>query len=374
MTPAMKILMTTDTIGGVWTFTVDLVKALKPFHLEILLASLGYPPSTSQKEQLNKIPYVELRSRSCKLEWMDNPWEDIEKGKSWIIELANDFKPDIVHLNSYTFNPDLFNAPSLVTGHSCVSSWWQSVKEESLPGSWRPYFETVKNTLQSAAIVTAPSKYMLDFLLKLYGPLKKAKVIYNAGHPDFFWSDQEKRNIIFSMGRIWDEAKNMKLLIEAARSINSPVIIAGDKNKKNQDNLPNNILFTGQLSKKSIASWLAKAAVFVMPSLYEPFGLAALEAAYSNCALLLSDIPSLREIWEDSALFFNPRNAGDLSNKLLQLTSNDYLRKQFSSKALSRSKQFRPDRMANQYYSLYSDLLKTTGMTKLNIRNIYVAK
>ena len=49
--------------------------------------------------------------------------------------------------------------------------------------------------------------------------------------------------------------------------------------------------------------WLAARPVFVSAALYEPFGLAVLEAAQAGCALVLSDIPTFRELWDGAALF-----------------------------------------------------------------------
>lgn len=360
----MKILMTTDTIGGVWTFTIDLIKALRCYNVKVLLASLGSSPSTHQEEEVREIPYVEFVSSCFKLEWMEDPWKDIELAKLWITALADNFNPDVIHLNSYTFNPTIFKAPSIITGHSCVASWWRAVKSERLPLSWNKYYRLVQEALQSADLVTAPSGYMMKSLIYFYGPLKKNEVVYNAGDPDSFSSNQEKEMMVFSMGRLWDDAKNMKLLIESAASLDLKVIIAGHNNI-DPKTISEKILFTGQLCKKEVSSWLAKASVFVLPSLYEPFGLSALEAAYSGCALILSDISSLREIWGDAALYFNPRSSFDLTNKINYLVNNDELRKQLASKATNQSKQYYPKHMANMYYKLYNDLLKTTGITNL---------
>jgi glycosyltransferase involved in cell wall biosynthesis len=126
-----------------------------------------------------------------------------------------------------------------------------------------------------------------------------------------------------------------------------------------------NVLFPGQLCREEVSSWLAKSSIFVLPSLYEPFGLSALEAAYSACALVLSDIPSLREIWGDSALFFNPRNSQDLSDEINLLLTNDSLRKQFALKAIHKSRQYNLSNMVSQYFTLYNNLLKTSEIANL---------
>ena len=53
----------------------------------------------------------------------------------------------------------------------------------------------------------------------------------------------------------------------------------------------------GKLPAAEMKLWFAHAAIYCLPARYEPFGLSVLEAGLSGCALVLGDIPSLREIW-----------------------------------------------------------------------------
>ena len=65
-----------------------------------------------------------------------------------------------------------------------------------------------------------------------------------------------------------------------------------------------------------MAGQYASAAVFVSPALYEPFGLAVLEAAHAGCALVLSDIPTFRELWDCAAVFVDPHDATRIAELL----------------------------------------------------------
>ncbi len=65
-------------------------------------------------------------------------------------------------------------------------------------------------------------------------------------------------------------------------------------------------VFLGELSPAALAKKLAQAAIYAAPARYEPFGLGILEAALAGCALVLSDLPSLRENWSGAALFLPP--------------------------------------------------------------------
>ena len=71
------------------------------------------------------------------------------------------------------------------------------------------------------------------------------------------------------------------------------------------------LLFRGELNEAELRHLYTRASIFVGTSRYEPFGLSPLEAALSRCALLLNDIPSFREIWGESACYFQTNDAGD---------------------------------------------------------------
>jgi glycosyltransferase involved in cell wall biosynthesis len=83
---------------------------------------------------------------------------------------------------------------------------------------------------------------------------------------------------------------------------------------------------------------MAKAGIFVSPSIYEPFGLAALEAATSGTPLVLADIPTYRELWDGAALFFEARDAHGLAGCIARLAGDDELRRQLGRHAADRAR------------------------------------
>jgi glycosyltransferase involved in cell wall biosynthesis len=99
-----------------------------------------------------------------------------------------------------------------------------------------------------------------------------------------------------------------------------------------------------------------RAAVFVACPLYEPFGLSALEAAASGCALVLSDIPTLRELWDGAALFADPRAPEQFRNALQQVCRDDSLRASLQRAAAHRSRRYSLSGMTDGYCDLYREL------------------
>jgi glycosyltransferase involved in cell wall biosynthesis len=102
---------------------------------------------------------------------------------------------------------------------------------------------------------------------------------------------------------------------------------------------------------------MARASIFVSPARYEPFGLAVLEAALAGDALVLGDIDSLREIWEDAAIFVEPEDRRQLVWTLNRLIADDRRREVMALRARARALQFDPRRMAAQYLHAYEELI-----------------
>src|ERR1051326_4379380 len=121
-----KVLMTADTIGGVWTFAVELARELEQRGIEVILATLGQKPTSTQIEEIQTLANVQIIPSDYKLEWMQEPWKDIEESCRWIRQLETRYLPDVVHLNSYGHGSVAWNAPMVVTAHSCVVSWWNA--------------------------------------------------------------------------------------------------------------------------------------------------------------------------------------------------------------------------------------------------------
>ena len=143
---------------------------------------------------------------------------------------------------------------------------------------------------------------MLDALRSTYNlPLARSEVI-----PNFTYSrpEQKGKEHFIGGGRFPVPAKNLMLLDAIATRLAWPVYVAGTLEGPEGDReTPLHVKTIGHLSRPDMAERFAKAAIFAHPARYEPFGLAVLEAAASGCALVLSDIPPLRELWGESAIF-----------------------------------------------------------------------
>jgi glycosyltransferase involved in cell wall biosynthesis len=353
----MRVLMTADTLGGVWTYALELIRACGD-QAEFVLATMGAPLTTAQRAEAAAQPNLTVYEGAYQLEWMDAPWEDVERAGEWLLSLEREYRPDIVHLNGYAHGALAWQAPVLIVGHSCVLSWWAAVKGEPAPERYADYQRQVTNGLQGATAVVAPTNAMLRALEQHYGALPTALVIPN-GRAQTANMPAAKEHLILAAGRLWDEAKNIPALTQAAARVSWPVFIAGENIHPATGALTElkNVQQLGRLSSRDLASWMSHASIFALPARYEPFGLTPLEAALAGCALVLGDIPSLREVWGDAALYVPPDSTQILIRVLNYLIDFPSFCQVMAARALDRAHIYAPDLFATRYLELYQQLI-----------------
>jgi glycosyltransferase involved in cell wall biosynthesis len=165
------------------------------------------------------------------------------------------------------------------------------------------------------------------------------------------------------VGRLWDQGKNAACIVKAAEMLPDMEFVligptTGPDGNYLQVTPPPNVSFPGKLPPSKVRKILSNAAIYVGPSLYEPFGLSPLEAATASCALVMSDIPSFREIWEDAALYFPPDKPETLAERLQFLADKPDQVCRHATMARFRAFTFyTAERMAEQYYELYKTLM-----------------
>jgi glycogen synthase len=361
MAASMKLLMTVDAVGGVWSYALELARALAPSGVEIVLATMGPLPSAAQREEAARCGNVRLETSEYRLEWMQNPWTDLERAGDWLLTLEQREQPDLVHLNGYIHAALPWRAPVCVVAHSCSCSWWRAVKHEPAPESWDRYRTAVRRGLDAATVVIAPTRAMLAALTTEYGHVGNPRVIYNARDASHF-PVLEKERFVLSAGRMWDEAKNLSALEYVAPSIEWPVYVAGERSLNGFGTVePTYCCSLGALDHGELARWMGHASIYALPARYEPFGLSALEAAFAGCALVLGNIPSLRELWRDAALFVDPDDHEQLAHTLQRLIADGERRRTVARRCRARAFAFGAGEMASAYLHAYESALIAAG-------------
>jgi len=355
-----RILMTTDTVGGVWTFSVTLARALGAAGYHVLVVTLGPGPTPAQRAMISGYPGLSLMETDLQLEWQDPAGANVSHARAVLGEIAHRFAPDIVHLNGFREATFEWEVPTLVVAHSCVNSWAAACGETGCFAGreWTVYTSAVRAGLAAADVWVAPTSAFRDQLARQYGLSANSRVIWNGvdgvGRPS-----EPKLPVILSAGRLWDKAKNVSAIASVASRIDWPVRIAGPCGVEGSGfpSTADGCEFLGEMPHEALLAEMKMASIFVSPAIYEPFGLSVLEAASAGCALLLSDIPTFRELWDGAALFFDPREPAAIERCLRSLSKDELLRTRLQRAASERARRYPLRNTVNAYRSLYETLL-----------------
>jgi glycogen synthase len=352
-----RVLMTADTVGGVWTYACELAQALAPHGVDVTLAAMGGPMSAAQVRRAAAIRNLDVVERSCALEWMPEPWRDVDAAGDWLLELAERLRPDVVHVNGYAHAALPFRTPVVVVAHSCVWTWTRAVHGRDPGPEWSEYRRRVVAGLAAADLVIAPTRALLTAVLDAYDLQLHTRVIPNACAAAG-WRPGNKARIVLSAGRLWDEAKGLADLQACARQVQWPIAVAGPTVAPG-GSAPvstRGVCLLGELAPRQLAAWMARAAIYALPARYEPFGLSAVEAALSGCALVLGDIPTLREVWGDTAVYVPPGDPPALGFALTAMARNPVGLGLYGARARARALASTPAQMALAYQASYAEL------------------
>jgi glycogen(starch) synthase len=358
-----RVLMTADAVGGVWNLSLDLAAGLRAHRIDVVLAVLGPAPTVGQRRAAARRG-IRLEEAPFSLEWMSEPWKDIEAAGKWLMRLEDQLGCDLVHLNGYSYARFPFRTPKLVVGHSCVLSWWRAVRGDRPPPEWHTYHRQVTAGLTGAQHVVAPSAWMASELRRIYATPTEVSVIHN-GRSSRRFAPRQKRAFILASGRLWDEAKNLRALSRVSGAVPWPVIIAGPLSMSGQDGAAREqaaadyggVQLMGAVNQAELARLYGAAPIYAHPARYEPFGLSVLEAALSGCALVLGDIPSLRELWNGAAVFVDPSDDAALARALTSVANRPHERNFLALEARRRARSYSRDRMIGAYARLYARML-----------------
>jgi glycosyltransferase involved in cell wall biosynthesis len=349
----LRVLMTTDTVGGVWTYAATLASALARLDIDVLLVTIG-PPTRPDQRTMIAHPHIQLIDSGLDLEWQDPAGDDEPRARAVLGNIDACICPDIVHLNGFREARYDWSAPTLVVAHSCVNSWAHTCDDTGWlqQPEWRRYTEAVSQGLDRARLWVAPTLAFRDEVVRIYRPVGSGVVIHNGVAP-VRQPQSGKQQFILAAGRMRDAAKNLAAVSEAAEGLPWPVCVAGEADASPDRPTAHNLVRLGVLPHAGLTTRMQRAGIFVSPALYEPFGLAVLEAAAAGCALVLSDIPSFRELWDGAARFVAPNDTAALHHVLGELCRDRPQRLALQDAARMRAQNYALAGTAAAYADLY---------------------
>lgn len=119
------------------------------------------------------------------------------------------------------------------------------------------------------------------------------------------------------------------------------------------------VKFLTGVTSEELPQFYKNASCFVLPSLYEGFGLPILEAMQNGCPVITSNVSSMPEAAGDAALYVNPESAEDVSKKISQVLSDDKLRNEMIKKGFEQVKKFSWEKTARETLKVLEEVAKT---------------
>jgi glycosyltransferase involved in cell wall biosynthesis len=349
-----RLILVTDAVGGVWAYSLELARALKPLGIDAVLAIAGPTPTGAQREAAAGIRLIDT---GLPLEWLASSADDVLRASEELARIAAAEGADVVQTSSASLLAGAsFDCATVAVQHSCVATWWSAVKRTPLPDEFEWRRDLVAQGLAKADAIVAPTRAFAAMTERAYELDRSVLAVHNGR------TEQPRRalpqgDFVFAPGRLWDEGKNVRTLDRAAARIDAPFQAAGATFGPNGASITlEHLVAVGSLSDAKLAGMLAARPIFASAALYEPFGLSALEAAQAGCALVLSDIVTHRELWDGAAIFVEARDDAAFAAAIGELLDDRGKRNELGRQARERARRYKPERMARAMTEIYASV------------------
>jgi len=238
-----------------------------------------------------------------------------------------------------------------------------------------------KYSAKQAKKIFTISNFSRDDIIKTYGKNPKDVVTTYLGIKQLSGVEHQKLSMeelkkkfgidsgyILFVGTL-QPRKNIAKLIEAFAEIKDKqikLVIVGKKGwlweeileSPKKYNVAERVKFLDFVGDEDLPSLYKNATCFILPSLYEGFGLPVLEAMKYGCPVLISDVSSLPEVGGDAAVYFDPTNADDIAQKIDQVISDEKTRKEMIGKGYNQVKKFSWEKTAKETLKVLEELGK----------------
>jgi len=176
-------------------------------------------------------------------------------------------------------------------------------------------------------------------------------------------------NFILFVGSI-EPRKNLKNLLYAYMNLEESfrkefkLVLVGFKGWENDElmkmlkNLKSDVLYIGYVPENELGKFYNLARVLVYPTLYEGFGLPALEAMACGCPVIASNVASLPEICGQAGYYINPYEVKSITEGIDKVLKDDDLRNSLIGKGLERCKQFSWEKSARDHLKVFEEVMR----------------
>lgn len=358
---APRILITTDSVGGVWQYSLDLAAALVGLGWEPVLAHLGPAPDRHRRAHADGFHGVRLIETGLPLDWLSEGPQQVLATGAAITRLAQQERIDLLHLNSPALAASAPSPiPVVAVNHGCLATWWTTTRSgQAMPPGFQWHRRLTAEGLRAAGRVIAPTRAFAAQVAQTYGLRTTPDVVYNGRSRAVPPVSPPPHDMAFTAGRLWDAAKRTRLLDDVAGGLAIPFHAAGPAEGPHGEAVaPVNLHLLGTLGENEMAAWLSRRPIFVSAASFEPFGLAVLEAAAAGCPLVLSDIRTFRELWGQAAVFVKEDGPDAWAWAIDAIVGDPPFREALAAAARARAVRYTVDAMASGMARIYAATLQ----------------
>lgn len=280
---------------------------------------------------------------------------------------------DLLHIPYFSV-PIMTPVPFVVTVHDLTVSHFATGKATTkpLPIYWLKklaYQFVITSAIRRARRIIAVSQFVKKQLIDSYHlPDGRVSVTYEAGSLELGKTKTVNLplNYILYVGNAHPH-KNIESLIKAFELVRHDfpaleLVLVGKsdyfyirlKAAVDRKQIPG-IKFVGELDNGELFNYYKNARTFIFPSFSEGFGIPGLEAMNLDCPVVASDIPVFREIYQDGAVYFDPKSFRDIAQKIKSVISDSKLRDQLIKLGRDRVKYFSWRKMAEKTLEIYEN-------------------
>jgi glycosyltransferase involved in cell wall biosynthesis len=304
--------------------------------------------------------------------------------QSIVPRAAQAYEADLLHV-PYWAPPLRSSVPIVVTLHDIIPLVLKEYRGGPLV---RAYTGLVSAAVRGAAQVLTDSVASRDDIIHhLHVTANRVKTIYLAADPRFTPHadpidhaavrknyDLPEDYVLYLGG--FDARKNIETALQVytwaqdALGESYPLVIAGELPDRHdaffrdprviarQINVENAVRFIGLVAEEDQAALYQQARAFLYPSLYEGFGLPALEALACGVPVVGSNAASIPEIVGDAGMLVDPKDSRAMAGALIAVCTEESLHYELSERALKQAGQFSWEKCARETVAAYEAVMR----------------
>lgn len=324
---------------------------------------------------------IDIRADNLEFVETDIDWYGV-KEQTELLGVLNAQKPDLVHFTNFNF-PVGYKGKFVITIHDLTLLRFKNIRNSISSKLFYRVKDQLMRTVLSqgtkkAKAIIVPTEFVKEDVAKTYRVRRNKIVVTHEAVDKEFAKPRinlEKHNItkpfLLYVGNAYPHKNIERLILAFGKLITQylldyQLVIAGKKDSFHQNleevikevGLEDRVVFTGFVSDQELAGLYKNAKLYVFPSLSEGFGLPPLEAMAHKLPVASSDATCLPEILGDAAIYFNPKNIGNMAKVISNVLHDEKKQEELVKLGLRQVKKYSWRTTAKQTLEVYEKALR----------------